>query len=296
MTKNSSNSTTGLGNTETKPAHSKKQPSMKYNYCFTFNNPQIVPTDLIEILKPLCKKFIFQLEKGANETEHYQGYISLINKNRITNLKKIIHNSIHFEESKGTEEQNVLYCSKTDTRVDGPWIYNMVIKKPIKIISELYKWQQYIVDIIQKEPDERTVHWFWEKDGNVGKSKLAKYLVVVHNALFIDEGKKADLMNLAFNTNWDLTNTLVVDIPRENYNGTSYKSLEAIKNGMICNTKYETGVKVFNSPHIIVFCNYPPDTDKLSADRWSIHNISELKTKLNTPKRTPIEKYDITFE
>lgn len=280
MTENSSNSSTALGNTETKAVSKKKQPSPKYNYCFTWNNPEIVPNTLEETLKLICKKFIFQLERGQNGTTHYQGYISLSVKKRITELKKIIHEHIHFEECKGTEEQNVSYCSKSETRLEGPWCYNIYIKRPIKIIETLYPWQQFVVDIIQKEPDERTVHWFWEDTGNVGKSKLAKYLVVKHNALFIDEGKKADLMNLAFNTNWDLTNILVIDIPRENINGTSYKSIEAIKNGMVCNTKYETGVKVFNSPHIIVFCNYPPDVSKLSKDRWRIHNIVELSRQL----------------
>lgn len=280
MTLNRSNRSTGLGNTETNPAPTKRQASPKYNYCFTYNNPEIDPNNLIEILKPICKKFIFQLEKGLNETPHYQGFISLIKKARITELKKIIHERIHFEESKGNEEQNVSYCSKTETRIEGPWTFNIYIKKPIKIIETLYPWQQFVIDIIEKEPDDRTVHWFWEDKGNVGKSKLAKYLVVKHQALFIDEGKKSDLMNLAFNTNWDNTNILVIDIPRDNHNGTSYKSIEAIKNGMICNTKYETGVKVFNSPHIIVFCNYPPDTTKLSADRWKIYNITELNKQL----------------
>jgi hypothetical protein len=43
---------------------------------------------------------------------------------------------------------------------------------------------------------------------------------------------------------------------------------------MICNTKYETGVKVFNSPHIFVFANFPPDKpDELSNDRWIIKEL-----------------------
>ena len=46
---------------------------------------------------------------------------------------------------------------------------------------------------------------------------------------------------------------------------------------MICNTKYETGMKLFNSPHLIVFSNFYPDTDKLSADRWKIALINESK-------------------
>jgi hypothetical protein len=50
---------------------------------------------------------------------------------------------------------------------------------------------------------------------------------------------------------------------------------------MVCNIqstkRIETGTKIFNSPHVFVFANQPPDnTDDLSSDhdRW---NIVELQ-------------------
>ena len=98
-----------------------------------------------------------------------------------------------------------------------------------------------------------------------------------HDALFCDGGKKADIINLVFNNDMDTCNTIIWDIPRVNRNAVSYAAIEAIKNGLVCNTKYETGVKVFNPPHIIIFANFPPDLDEdnLSKDRWM---ITELKT------------------
>jgi len=42
---------------------------------------------------------------------------------------------------------------------------------------------------------------------------------------------------------------------------------------MITNTKFETGLKVFNPPHIVVLANFPPREEKLSADRWKIYKI-----------------------
>ena len=71
-----------------------------------------------------------------------------------------------------------------------------------------------------------------------------------------------------------LKSVIVIDVPRDNGNTVSYKAIEQIKNGMICNTKYETGMKLFNSPHIIIFANMPPEEHKLSADRWKIFEIS----------------------
>lgn len=81
-------------------------------------------------------------------------------------------------------------------------------------------------------------------------------------------------MNLIFNADMDKCNCIMFDIPRANRGSISYASLESIKNGLICNTKYETGSKVFNPPHIIIFANFPPDkADKLSKDRWKITNL-----------------------
>ncbi len=67
---------------------------------------------------------------------------------------------------------------------------------------------------------------------------------------------------------------IIWDIPRSSKGNVSYATLEAVKNGLICNTKYETGVKVFNPPHVIVFANFPPDDEsQLSADRWHIISL-----------------------
>lgn len=285
-----------LGNTDTKVP---KQADQLIRYCFTFNNYKNGQENTLEEkLKEICKKFIFQKETGKEGTKHLQGYIVLNKKTRITEFKKYeILRTCHFEKCKGNEKQNILYCSKEDTRDEGtePYCYNITIPKKLKIIKDLHKWQQFVVDIIKKEPDERFIYWFYDRKGNIGKSSLAKYLCYHHKALFIDEGKKSDLMNLAFNTNWDETNCVILDVPRENGNMISYKSLESIKNGMICNTKYETGMKLFNAPHIIVFANSPPDIRKMSLDRWKVYFIEE-KDRYKEFKINPEDYKEEVFE
>ena len=57
----------------------------------------------------------------------------------------------------------------------------------------------------------------------------------------------------------------------------SYDAIESIKSGIIFNSKYETGQKMINPPHIIVFSNFLPDVSKLSEDRWNIKLINENK-------------------
>ena len=106
---------------------------------------------------------------------------------------------------------------------------------------------------------------------------VIRYMIVKHKVLFCSGGKHSDIMNLVFNQNMDECKAVFFDIPRANKGHISYASLESIKNGMVCNTKYETGVKVFNSPHVFVFANFPPEEPGLlSSDRWDIVNLSLL--------------------
>ena len=66
----------------------------------------------------------------------------------------------------------------------------------------------------------------------------------------------------------------VWDIPRCNLGSVSYSAIESIKNGLVCNTKCETGTKVFNAPQIIAFASsWPSATENLSKDRWQIYKI-----------------------
>ncbi len=268
--KNSSISSEEEGNTI---SSSSKQISPCVCWCFTFNNynDEIV-LKFQDLIKKNCKIGFFNKEVGESGTPHLQGYIELLKKGRPLNL---FPKGCHWSKAKGNKDANLKYCSKdVDNLKDMTHVFGIKVPTPIKIIDKLRPWQSEIENLLLKPPDERTINWVWEEVGNVGKSAFTKYLVVKHNALFIDEGKKADLVNLVFNTDMDETKIIVVDIPRDNHN-TSYKTLEAIKNGLVCNTKYETGVKAFNSPHIIVFSNFYPDTSKLSLDRWNIKTINK---------------------
>jgi len=100
-----------------------------------------------------------------------------------------------------------------------------------------------------------------------------KYCVVKHKALPCIGGKYSDIMNLVFNQDMDKSNTVLFNIPRGHKDCIDYAALESIKDGLVVNTKYETGYKVFNPPHVIVFANFPPVTRHLSRDRWNIEKL-----------------------
>jgi len=254
------------GNTE--PLPPKKQVSRKTFYCFTvFISVDGMKTLINRQLEQICTKFMYGEEIcPTTKRVHLQGFMQLKKAMRITELS--IAGNPHFEACKGSEEQNEKYCSK-----DGK-VFKYGYPKPLKCITELRPWQKDIETIALTEPDDRKIYWFWEKSGNIGKSAFCKYMLIHHKSLLCQGGKHSDIMNLVFNTDMDTCNAVIFDIPRVNEGAVSYSALENIKNGMVCNTKYETGVKIFNPPHIFCFANFPPDKPHLlSEDRWIIKEL-----------------------
>lgn len=67
------------------------------------------------------KYYMFQVEKGIDEeTEHIQGTIFFNVGKRFQTFKSYLPTA-HIEKVKGTNTQVRYYCSKSDTRIDGPF-------------------------------------------------------------------------------------------------------------------------------------------------------------------------------
>lgn len=271
----------GLGGKKgnTRKPSSTQAPKRK-NHFFTWNNHTDSTGDFLdsEFRRLGAIKFIFQEEIAPTTgTPHLQGMVMFPKEIRSTVWDKEGHG--HYERLKFTDGE---YQTKEETRKPNGKQWSYGFPKPIKIITELKPWQSKIEQIYLTEPDNRTVYWFWESEGNIGKSVFCKYMVVKHRALFCSGGKYTDIMNLVFNQDMDNCRGVIFDIPRAHKGAISYASLESIKNGMVCNTKYETGVKVFNSPHVIIFANFPPETpEECSADRWKIFELTDKKRDNN---------------
>lgn len=263
-----------FGNTSSKGAR-KKQISQRMHWFFTFNNYLNSDIDGLDALfKEICTDWVFQEEVGDSGTPHLQGVIKLKKPMRFTEFTPNL--TIHWEPVKRLQE-SITYCTKershTGRRCEGG---NWKFKRPLKLITPDRPWQVDLLNILKEEPDDRKVYWYWSDAGNMGKSSFGKYLVATHSCVFIDEGKKTDIMKTIMDADMDRPRVAVVfDVPRDNGNKVSYKSIESIKNGMIYSPKYESGYKLFNPPHLIVFCNYEPDYTKLSADRWVVINIDD---------------------
>jgi hypothetical protein len=141
-------------------------------------------------------------------------------------------------------------------------------------------WQQAVLDVINTTPDRRKIHWYWEPVGNVGKSWLAKYVLLQGDALLLESGKKVDM---AYIFAQNPTKTVMIDLSRtsapvdgKDYLAGMYSICENLKNGVLMSTKYESMSVQFAVPHVIVFANWEPDYTKWSADRYDVTNLSEL--------------------
>lgn len=132
----------GLGNTNNQPFSVKKPFNSSKSWCFTFNNYK--SSNIQEILACLKKedKYIIGEEVGESGTPHLQGYIKFNVKCRP--LERIKIKAIHWEKCKGSQDQNITYCSK-----GGKFITNFpILRDPMTGIKP-YKWQQEILDIVK---------------------------------------------------------------------------------------------------------------------------------------------------
>lgn len=236
------------------------------------------------------KDFVFQLERGSKLGKlHYQMYIHLFKKQRSHTLQK--NWDLTFPDQIGVEFTSTAgikackdYCMKKETRVSGPWGKDKLRKylgNDLKCMETPFKWQQNVLDIIRTKPDDRTIHYLWEKDGNVGKSKLVKYLefnnigttIPLGNAVAVKYGVCSE----------PAARVYLIDLPRtlgRNEEASAmYSAIESIKNGFVKCSMYGKPKKLLmEPPHVFVYSNYPPPKEKnniLSADKWKIIHVTK---------------------
>ena len=163
------NDTSGGGNTSTPPR--------ARNWFFTWNNyDSNSKTQLTQYFGD--NQYVIGEEKGEQGTLHLQGCVMFANARKFDTLHTIFP-KVHWEVTKKVAA-SIAYCKK-----EGRYITNIPPNREEQYIQYMeaeYKdvvwkpWQQQVLDIINGPVDKRKVHWFYEIDGNTGKSFLAKYI------------------------------------------------------------------------------------------------------------------------
>lgn len=276
MSSNSSSSSTREGNTKSSPV----QISPAKGWCFTVHKKtkcgKVLTEEMISSISSrileLCEKALMSHELGENgETPHIQGFLKFKTKKRPKQTFSDICDWIRYEKQKGSDGDQLKYISK-----ENPPFFSLGYPKPVKIIEPTYKWEQNVLEIIKTEPDDRKIYWIWSKEGCVGKTSFCKYLTIKHGAIALS-GKASDMRNGVIDyvkNNGSTPELVLIPIPRSyNTDFLNYEGIENIKDMYFYSGKYEGGQVCGNPPHLFVFANEPPDTSKMSEDRWAIYQI-----------------------
>lgn len=277
---------TALGNTISNAVNKKFR-----KFIFTLNNYEEDDINSIsQYFSETSKKYIFGKEIAPKTgTKHLQGYVEFKNQKTIITIKNNCKSlfKAHFEPAKGSLEHNYNYCSK-----ENEFFTNIVMPEKIKVLKseDLYSWQKSLINILDITPNNRTIIWIYDKYGNMGKTSLLKYLFNYYNCIFTTGGKQSDVLNLCLNNQdklllpkciviWALTRSF-------DYSYLNYGTMETIKDGIICNTKYETKSFICNSPHLVVMANELPNLEKMSLDRWELFVINPNRELERLPRQT----------
>lgn len=261
--------------------------------------PKIKPFQIHEVLRTFCDEYYFVLERGE-KSGRYHYHCAVHTKQRLywTQVK----------ECAGIPWAHVApphkgwfalknYCTQVvdnPTLVGGPWdhinqpgmkfhvLRPQVLEDPAKGWESFRPFQQEILDMIARPPEKRVIHWYWEPDGNMGKSEFVKHVLINYPDVLLVGGKARDAKNSVVNHTkkkgrWP--EIIFWDIVRkpDSQEYISWEALESIKNGMFSNEKYESGMHIQNQPWVFVFSNFDPtpynDGTILSKDRLIIHRV-----------------------
>lgn len=251
------------GNTKT-----AGNPNQLYRFCVTLPYEETNASQLSQHLKQFCKLFTFQAEQGESGYKHWQIELSLLTKMRPLEFKNLLgFNKAHIEPTKNYFASKN-YCSKNESRIEGPYTEKSTF---LKCITELRPWQNKLLEKLKTEPNDRSIIWLYDPKGGSGKTQFSKYMAIHHNAIILNNGAFKDLA-CALPDNPEI---VIFNFPRSIEGNINYGAIECIKDGLIFSAKYESKMKIFNSPHVVIMANFYPKIEELTEDRWEIIQISE---------------------
>lgn len=244
-----------------------------------------------KILKSHAKKWIFQLERGAQGRYHYQVRVSL--KDKVRNFAKLegLNNKMIQEMPTAACNMNQFngesYQAKDDcTRVEGPWCYNDATltgdfaMMGIHSEADLWPWQKAMIQLA-KLPDLRKINMLIDTKGCNGKSVLFKYMGIMKL------GKELPMCNDfqgVMRMAYDVGEfpCYMIDMPRaikkDKLLGL-FGGIEKLKGGYCYDDRNTFRDRYQFNPNIIVATNQKPDLSLLTADRWAFWVIEENELK-----------------
>lgn len=248
--------------------------------------------DVHRILRPLCKKYVFQLERGEQRTEshpegylHYQGRISLFKKQQCPAAAETLRNAglqCHVTQSSGNSlKGESFYVMKEQTRVEGPFKDEDYMEPPpmtrrVKMIEEngLHSWQETLKNELV-EYNDRVIDMVVDTVGNNGKSAFAEWMEYKGYAYEIPTMRlMEDIMQCCMSL--PAQQCYMIDMPRamkKEKLADFFSGIECLKNGVMYDKRYKFKKRRIECPRVVVFSNALPNFSYLSQDRWKIWKI-----------------------
>lgn len=288
------------------PSDSKRRKVDHYSqvavYDFTYFGPAggtvPSPDQFIALIRPLFKKWVFQLEAcPTTGKHHYQGRGSLHKKKRHGELCKLLNQTDLrgmdvSESSTNSQQLEVFYALKYDTCLDGPWKDTTwhapeYVPRQFRGLEErLWPWQQQVLDS-RSVFNDRIINIVYDKGGCQGKSTIARLAQLHHRALRLPPvGDHKQLLESACDILMAKENRepglAFVDLPRSltmdpKKFGPFMIAIEEIKAGVVCDMRNHYKEWWFDSPQVWVFANHLPNLDHMSKDRWKFWTIDSFK-------------------
>lgn len=113
-------------------------------WCFVLNN---CGDERTRFSSNKMKYLVYQLEAGEEkETPHLQGYVCFKNPVSLKTCKDYLGGErYHVDVARGTAAQNKEYCTKSNTRQEGPWEFGEIPadpgrRSPLFTVDNLPAW------------------------------------------------------------------------------------------------------------------------------------------------------------
>jgi len=149
------------------------------------------------------------------------------------------------------------------------------LRAPAPVLQEgdCRPWQAALEErLAAPATSDREVEFFVDPEGGSGKTWFMKYFFTKYPVItqMLGVGKRDDMAHALDETK----SVFLINVPRGGMQYLQYTILEGIKDQVVSAPKYNSTTKILRIlPHVVVFCNEHPDMDKMTADRYVLHDM-----------------------
>lgn len=147
-------------------------------------------------------------------------------------------------------------------------------------IDEPYDWQQHVLDQLGEPIHPRHILWYFDPEGDIGKSSIADELSVTHGAMKwnpVGKDSSSVAYNFAKKAKRERPSTIIADIKKEDYKNIQWGVIEASKDGHVESEKYDGIEWRDKRPRSIVFSNDNPTGCALTKNRVRLFTVMDKK-------------------